>query len=29
MTAAQMLCHLSDSYLATLGDKYISPAPGL
>lgn len=29
MTAPQMLCHLSDSYLAMLGEKYISLAPGL
>lgn len=28
MTAAQMLCHLSDSYLAVMGERYVSPAPG-
>jgi hypothetical protein len=27
MTAGQMVCHLSDSYLGVIGEKYISPAP--
>lgn len=27
MTSPQMLCHLSDSYLGVMGEKYISPAP--
>ncbi len=28
MNAAQMLCHLSDSYLGVIEEKRISPAPG-
>ncbi len=27
MTSAQMICHLSDSYLGVMGEKYISAAP--
>ena len=27
MTAPQMICHLSDSYLGVIGERYISPAP--
>jgi hypothetical protein len=29
MSAHQMLCHLSDSFLAVMGQKYVSPATGL
>src|SRR5450432_2943037 len=29
MSAHQMLCHLSDSFLAVMGEKYVSPATGL
>jgi hypothetical protein len=28
MTAAQMMCHLNDSFLAAMGEKYVSPATG-
>ena len=28
MSAHQMLCHLSDSYLAVMGEKYVRPASG-
>jgi Protein of unknown function (DUF1569) len=28
MTAPQMVCHLSDSFLGVMGEKSISPAPG-
>jgi hypothetical protein len=28
MSAHQMLCHLSDSFLAVMGEKYVSPASG-
>jgi hypothetical protein len=28
MSAHQMLCHLSDSFLAVMGEKYVSPATG-
>jgi hypothetical protein len=28
MSAHQMLCHLSDSFLAVIGEKYVSPATG-
>lgn len=28
MSAHQMLCHLTDSYRAPLGEKHVSPAPG-
>lgn len=29
MSAHQMVCHLSDSFLAVMGEKYVSPATGL
>jgi hypothetical protein len=29
MTAHQMICHLGDSFRATLGQKYVSPATGI
>jgi len=29
MSAHQMLCHLSDSFLAVMGEKAVSPATGL
>ena len=29
MTVHEMICHLSDSYLGCMGQKYISPASGL
>ncbi len=29
MSAHQMLCHLNDSFLAVIGEKYVSPATGL
>ncbi len=29
MSAHQMLCHLNDSFLAVMGQKYVSPASGL
>ena len=28
MSAHQMLCHLNDSFLAVMGEKYVSPAIG-
>src|SRR5215813_2069971 len=28
MSAHQMLCHLSDAYLAMMGEKFVSPASG-
>ena len=28
MSAHQMLCHLNDSFLAVMGEKYVSPASG-
>src|SRR5271170_7245580 len=29
MSAHQMLCHLSDSFLAVMGQKHVSPATGI
>lgn len=29
MSAPQMLCHLNDSFLAVMGERYVSPATGL
>jgi hypothetical protein len=29
MTAPQMVCHLSDSFLACMGEKHVSPADNL
>jgi hypothetical protein len=29
MSAPQMICHLSDAFLVTMGEKYASPATGL
>jgi hypothetical protein len=29
MSANQMLCHLSDSFLAVMGQKHVSPATGI
>src|SRR5882724_2884592 len=28
MSSHQMVCHLSDSFLAVMGEKYVSPATG-
>jgi hypothetical protein len=28
MRAHQMICHLNDSFLAVMGEKYVSPATG-
>jgi hypothetical protein len=28
MSAHQMICHLNDSFLAVMGEKYVSPATG-